>query len=279
MEGGTAEKDTAEEKESDDHPIEGEGEYGKDLHHQAAAGSCLGSSVDYQDLPIMHWEDLSLRIAELEKQEQERRERTKPGNGTELATRSGARDEERQGEIWKDALEEEAEDVRRSRLTSITSRFHNRKNLQLCFINNSDSEEDEDGANKKVGARVSLTSPFQIAIDRVHHTEGSRRTGGNGYHPSGLKQEVAAALRALRDKVLAEQRGREHLASSSVAAKRKHLESCDLQNCSLQQLTGLKATLQQDIHDLSSELVAQLLVRDQLRTKQDAMLLDVQDLT
>ncbi|XP_056140818.1 schwannomin-interacting protein 1 isoform X2 [Lampris incognitus] len=257
MEGGTAEKDTAEEKESDDHPIEGEGEYGKDLHHQAAAGSCLGSSVDYQDLPIMHWEDLSLRIAELEKQEQERRERTKPGNGTELATRSGARDEERQGEIWKDALEEEAEDVRRSRLTSITSRFHNRKNLQLCFINNSDSEEDEDGANKK----------------------GSRRTGGNGYHPSGLKQEVAAALRALRDKVLAEQRGREHLASSSVAAKRKHLESCDLQNCSLQQLTGLKATLQQDIHDLSSELVAQLLVRDQLRTKQDAMLLDVQDLT
>ena len=30
---------------------------------------------------------------------------------------------------------------------------------------------------------------------------------------------------------------------------------------------------------LSSELVAHLLVRDQLRTKQDAMLLDVQDLT
>lgn len=31
--------------------------------------------------------------------------------------------------------------------------------------------------------------------------------------------------------------------------------------------------------DLSSELVGHLLIRDQLRTKQDAMLLDVQDLT
>lgn len=41
-------------------------------HHVAAA-----SSVNYQDLPIMHWEDLSQRIAELEKQEQERRERSK----------------------------------------------------------------------------------------------------------------------------------------------------------------------------------------------------------
>lgn len=28
-----------------------------------------------QDLPIMHWEDLSLRIAELEKQEEERRKK------------------------------------------------------------------------------------------------------------------------------------------------------------------------------------------------------------
>lgn len=58
------EKETAEEKEEED----------KELHHQIAATT---SSVDCQDLPIMHWEDLSQRIAELEKQEQERRERSK----------------------------------------------------------------------------------------------------------------------------------------------------------------------------------------------------------
>lgn len=29
-------------------------------------------------------------------------------------------------------------------------RFHNHRNLQLCFINNSDSEDEEEGSNKKV---------------------------------------------------------------------------------------------------------------------------------
>lgn len=58
------EKETAEEKEEEEEE--------KELLHIAAA-----TSVDYPDLPIMHWEDLSQRIAELEKQEQERRERSK----------------------------------------------------------------------------------------------------------------------------------------------------------------------------------------------------------
>lgn len=98
-------------------------------------------------------------------------------------------------------------------------------------------------------------------------------------HAGGLKQEVATALRTLRDKLLAEQREKEHLAGSSGVAKRKHLERWELQESSVQQLSNLRGSLQQDVHALSSELVAHLLVRDQLRTKQDAMLLDVQDLT
>ncbi|XP_040006361.1 schwannomin-interacting protein 1 isoform X2 [Xiphias gladius] len=166
------EKETAEEKEEEE-------EEEKELHHHIAAAS----SVDYQDLPIMHWEELSQRIAELEKQEQERRERAKVSMGT----------------------------------------------------------------------------------------------GHNGCHAAGLKQEVATALRTLRDQLLAEQKEKE--AGSSGVAKRKHLERWELQECSVQQLSSLRASLQQDVHALSSELVAHLLVRDQLRTKQDAMLLDVQDLT
>ena len=58
------EKETAEEKEEEEEE--------KELLHIAAA-----TSADYPGLPIMHWEDLSQRIAELEKQEQERRERSK----------------------------------------------------------------------------------------------------------------------------------------------------------------------------------------------------------
>ena len=48
---------------------------------QAAEGAVLscreGTSKDDSDLPIMHWEALSMRIAELEKQEEERKERLK----------------------------------------------------------------------------------------------------------------------------------------------------------------------------------------------------------
>lgn len=56
------EKETAEEKEEEE----------EEPNHIAAA-----TSLDYPDLPIMHWEDLSQRIAELEKQEQESSERAK----------------------------------------------------------------------------------------------------------------------------------------------------------------------------------------------------------
>ncbi|KAF1378118.1 hypothetical protein PFLUV_G00186780 [Perca fluviatilis] len=68
-------------------------------------------------------------------------------------------------------------------------------------------------------------------------------------------------------------------ADSSRLAERKHLERRELLERSEQQLISLRASLQQAVHALSSELVTHLLVRDQLRTKQDAMLLDVQDLT
>ncbi|KAM3601610.1 uncharacterized protein V6R79_015637 [Siganus canaliculatus] len=229
------EKETAEEKEEE----EEEEEEDHVCRHNAVA-----NSVDIPQLPIMHWEDLSQRIAELEKQEQERRER--------LKRRTGA--EESPVAVWRDVWEEEEEDVRRCR---VTQRFHNHRNLQLCFINNSDSEDEEEGSKRKASS-------------------GKR---GDCCHASGLKQEVATALRTLRDKLLAEQKENEHLAGSSAVAKRKHLEHWELLEHSVQQLSSLKASLQQDVHALSSELVAQLLVRDQLRTKQDAMLLDVQDMT
>lgn len=61
------EKEMSEEKEEEE-----EGEE-KELHQDHPMEA---SSLD-QDLPIMHWEELSQRIAELEKQEQERRERSK----------------------------------------------------------------------------------------------------------------------------------------------------------------------------------------------------------
>lgn len=59
------EKEVAEEKEEEE-------DEGERLH--LITGTSI---VDSQNLPIMHWDDLSQRIAELEQQEQERSERSK----------------------------------------------------------------------------------------------------------------------------------------------------------------------------------------------------------
>ncbi|XP_030217694.1 schwannomin-interacting protein 1 isoform X3 [Gadus morhua] len=225
MEVGSTEEETTEEKDGDGRHLPKEDQ-------EEGSGDLYLTSLGDQHLPIMHWEDLSLRIAELEKQEQQKRERAESGSSY-----PGEREEERRGELWRAPWGDREDDQgRRCRVSVVTSRFHNHKNLQLCFINNSDSDEEEG-----FSARVSPGA------------------GGIGSHPSGLKDE--------------------QLASGSIVAQRKHLELPELHNCSMQQLRALEASLQQDIHELSSELVSQLLVRDQLRTKQDAMLLDVQDLT
>ncbi|KAG5284510.1 hypothetical protein AALO_G00027490 [Alosa alosa] len=249
MEGDT---EKTEVKASDDIKLSG--------HEVTAGGSAAVQdvgSVDDQSLPIMHWEALSLRIAELEKQEEERRERAKTLNIPERGRVFGSWKEDRQHAFptgqWVDSDEDDCGGCR-SPVTK--SRFNSQKNLQLCFINNSESDEDE-----KSGS------------------ECSKESEARGGQSPGLKLEVQAALRALRDQLLAEQKEKERLTCSDSGMRRKLLDRSDLQTCSVQQLDSLRESLFQNIHDLSSQLVAQLLVRDHLRTKQDAMLLDVQDMT
>ncbi|KAJ8387882.1 hypothetical protein AAFF_G00149170 [Aldrovandia affinis] len=242
---------------------------------QAAKGAALScqeeSSKGDPDLPIMHWEALSLRIAELEKQEEEKRERLKSAGGAEQGSMSGGWGEERDGGSWWEDVEAD----RSRRITALTSRFHNQKNLQLCFINDSESEDedekDEEASGEGPRGSVSCgrgqskqTSPLMVA-------DGAGRT-------RGLKLEVRAALSALRDKLWTEQK-EERLACQGIEVKRKRLDLSDLQTLNLQQLDSLRESLNQAVHDLSSELVNRLLTRDQLRTEQDAMLMDVEDMT
>ncbi|GAA6099793.1 schwannomin-interacting protein 1 isoform X1 [Tachysurus ichikawai] len=210
-----------------------------------------------QDLPIMHWEDLSLRIAELEKQEEERRKRAEsmgltdqepvPGPWTQVKHQSLNRKQ------WEDAG-----DLGGHRFPCITSRFNSPKKLQLCFINDSESDEGDEGPSFK---------------------ETPHESQGQGRQSVGLKQEVRAALSELRDKLWAEQRQQQQLKHKDESFRRRKLSHSDLQTCSVLQLNALKTSLHEDIQDLSSELVKHLVVRDNLRTTQDAMLLDVQDMT
>ncbi|XP_016383795.1 schwannomin-interacting protein 1-like isoform X1 [Sinocyclocheilus rhinocerous] len=226
------------------------------------------SPLGDHDLPIMQWEDLSLRIAELERQEEERRKKAESLGLSEQDRILGCWTESKHHSLHREPWADE-NNYSPCRVPVITSRFNSPKNLQLCFINNSESEEEEDdeGASSK---------------------ESSCEAEVRGSCSRGLKQEVKAALRTLRDKLWAEQKEKEdkvtqdHIRQathSSMNIRRKILSLSDLQTCSLLQLNALRASLNEDIQDLSSELVKHLVVRDHLRTKQDALLLDVQDMT
>lgn len=50
-------------------------------------------------------------------------------------------------------------------------RFHNHRNLQLCFINNSDSEEEEEGANKKVLPALPTAASFRTKIRNTFYSK------------------------------------------------------------------------------------------------------------
>ncbi|KAL6490628.1 hypothetical protein MHYP_G00009730 [Metynnis hypsauchen] len=249
------ERERGEEKESDETEEDAEG---------AALVWQEGYPEDDLDLPIMHWEALSLRIAELERQEEERKERNK-----DLA---------RWTEGWSELHDlrhrDPCEDMEDSRLTALTSRLQSHMNLQLCFINNSESEdEEEDEAKKELVKQCGKSSSGQVQQPQQGSSTVTRSKAKSG----GFKKEVRAALNMLRDKLRLEQK--QTIPPSEAVKQRTRYKRSDLQNFSLKELNALKTTLSKDIHNLSSELVGRLLTRDQLRTEQDAMLLEIQDMT
>ncbi len=100
-------------------------------------------------------------------------------------------------------------------------RFNSPKNLQLCFINNSESEEEDDegASSKEVGAEsrfnrfseLYLRSWFMRLRKALGfcYSQSSCEAELRGSCSRGLKQEVKAALRTLRDKLWAEQKEKE----------------------------------------------------------------------
>ncbi|XP_052010139.1 uncharacterized protein LOC127662810 isoform X2 [Xyrauchen texanus] len=161
---------------------------------------------------------------------------------------------------------EDTEDDCNSHLTALTSRLQSQINLQLCFINNSESEEEEEEMEAK------KESSKNGSRQRTEKQQGSSCSSTKKDKSGGFKNDVRAALSVLRHKLRLEQK--QTVPPSEAVRERKHFKQSDLKNLSLKELKALRSSLSKDIHDLSSELVGRLLTRDQLRTEQDALLLE-----
>ncbi|XP_017282497.1 schwannomin-interacting protein 1 isoform X2 [Kryptolebias marmoratus] len=233
-----------------------------------------GCDTDNLGLPIMHWEALSLHIAELEKQEEEKRLKAVTC-GSAAASLERVRTPLSRTEDRRKRTEslEDGSDACNSHVLALTSRLQTQMNLQLCFINNSESEsEEEDGEEKKGGACNKKST---------NSSRGASQIQNNPQHPAKPEKPKSrgfrSALRNLRDRLSADHRT-PPAAGREPAVQRKHLELHELQAFNVKELNELCASLSKDIQDRSSELVGRLHIRDQLRTEQDAMLLEVQDL-
>ncbi|XP_061092759.1 schwannomin-interacting protein 1 [Conger conger] len=243
------ERERGEEKESDE----------AEDFSQAMEGAALEWQERYPKddlgLPIMHWEALGLRIAELEKQEEDRR--SKSAIVLEHGRVSRGWIEEREQESQRETLEDGVEDD--SRITALTSRLQTQMNLQLCFINNSESEDEDDDreAGREKSQVVAMTGHGSVQQLPSHLTNDMGRIAG----------------------LQIDHEEKKHPACCEAVMEQRRLKRGDLLTFSLKQLTTLRASLDQAIQDLSSELVGRLLTRDQLRTEQDAILLEVQDMT
>ncbi|XP_071334219.1 schwannomin-interacting protein 1 isoform X2 [Trachinotus anak] len=230
-----------------------------------------GYGEDNLGLPIMHWEALSLRIAELEKQEEEKKEkRAKSGPPLERGRAPVSWTEER-GRRAESC--EDGDDACNSHVLALTSRLQTQMNLQLCFINNSESEEEEEG-EKAADTSKKESSSFWRGTVQV------QKNPSPAAKPEKPKSRgFRSTLRSLRDRLRTTDQKTLTVAQTDPVVQRRHVDRSDLQNLSVEDLSSLCRSLSQTIQDLSSELVGRLQVRDQLRTEQDAMLLEVQDLT
>ncbi|XP_034066484.1 schwannomin-interacting protein 1 [Gymnodraco acuticeps] len=226
-----------------------------------------GYGEDNLGLPIMHWEALSLRIAELEKQEEENKEkRAKSGVSLERgrAPVSWSEERGRRSESWEDG-----DDACNSHVLALTSRLQTQMNLQLCFINDSESEEEEEEKESDI-SKESSTRRGTVQVQKNPQPAAKlEKPKSRGFRNT---------LRNLRDRLRTDHKTLA-AAGSVPEVQRRHVERSDLENFSLKDLNALCTSLSKTIQDLSSDLVGRLQARDQLRTEQDAMLLEVQDLT
>ncbi|XP_041697711.1 schwannomin-interacting protein 1 isoform X2 [Coregonus clupeaformis] len=188
----------------------------------------------------------------------------------------------------------------------LPSRPQSGVNLQVCFVNDSSSDKDSDAEDSKT--ETSLDTPLSPVVHTVDSKQSSslsdRDTGEEDSDPleecgfwrvqRRLQEEARVALALARPmarmQVEVERQIQlhrrspvadllPHLPHISEGLMKRSLRRGDMRDMSLGQLQVITNDLHSQIQSLNEELVQLLLMRDELHVEQDAMLVDVEDLT
>uniref|UniRef100_A0A674DV08 Schwannomin interacting protein 1 n=1 Tax=Salmo trutta TaxID=8032 RepID=A0A674DV08_SALTR len=183
----------------------------------------------------------------------------------------------------------------------ISSRPQSGVNLQVCFVNDSNSDKDSDAEDSRT--ETSLDTPLS-PVSKQSSSLSDRDTGEEDSDPledcgfwrvqRRLQEEARVALALARPmarmQVEVERQIQihrrspvadllPHLPHISEGLMKRSLRRGDMRDMSLGQLQVITNDLHSQIQSLNEELVQLLLIRDELHVEQDAMLVDIEDLT
>ncbi|XP_074261666.1 schwannomin-interacting protein 1 isoform X3 [Saimiri boliviensis] len=279
----------------------------RDGRNPATGGLCLqppdgGTCVPEEPpVPPMDWEALEKHLAGLQFREQEVR-----NQGQARTNSTSAQKNERESIRQKLALGSFFDDgpgiytsCSKSGKPSLSSRLQSGMNLQICFVNDSGSDKDSDADDSKT--ETSLDTPLSPMSkqsssysDRDTTEEESESLDDMDFLTRQKKLQAEAKMALAMAKPMAkmqvevEKQNRKkspvadllpHMPHISECLMKRSLKPTDLRDMTIGQLQVIVNDLHSQIESLNEELVQLLLIRDELHTEQDAMLVDIEDLT
>ncbi|KAK2912435.1 schwannomin-interacting protein 1 isoform X2 [Channa argus] len=263
--------------------------------------------VEEEPLPTMDWAALERHLAGLQSREQENQNLNHNQNHNVGKTNyTSAQKNERESIRQKLALGSFFDDgpgiytsCSKSGKPSLSSRLQSGMNLQICFVNDSGSDKDSDADDSKT--ETSLDTPLSPMSkqsssysDRDTTEDDSESLEDMDFLSRQKKLQAEAKLALAMAKPMAkmqvevEKQNRKkspvadllpHMPHISECLMKRSLKPTDLRDMTLGQLQVIVNDLHSQIESLNEELVQLLLIRDELHMEQDAMLVDIEDLT
>ncbi|XP_039865213.1 schwannomin-interacting protein 1 isoform X2 [Simochromis diagramma] len=263
--------------------------------------------VEEEPLPTMDWAALERHLAGLQCREQENHNLNQNQNHNMGKTNyTSAQKNERESIRQKLALGSFFDDgpgiytsCSKSGKPSLSSRLQSGMNLQICFVNDSGSDKDSDVDDSKT--ETSLDTPLSPMSkqsssysDRDTTEDDSESLEDMDFLSRQKKLQAEAKLALAMAKPMAkmqvevEKQNRKkspvadllpHMPHISECLMKRSLKPTDLRDMTVGQLQVIVNDLHSQIESLNEELVQLLLIRDELHMEQDAMLVDIEDLT
>ncbi|XP_075892343.1 schwannomin-interacting protein 1 isoform X3 [Nelusetta ayraudi] len=260
-----------------------------------------------EPLPTMDWAALERHLAGLQCREQENQNLNQNQNhNVGKSNYTSAQKNERESIRQKLALGSFFDDgpgiytsCSKSGKPSLSSRLQSGMNLQICFVNDSGSDKDSDADDSKT--ETSLDTPLSPMSkqsssysDRDTTEDDSESLEDMDFLSRQKKLQAEAKLALAMAKPMAkmqvevEKQNRKkspvadllpHMPHISECLMKRSLKPTDLRDMTLGQLQVIVNDLHSQIESLNEELVQLLLIRDELHMEQDAMLVDIEDLT